>query len=97
MLYFKHAALRCSHGDLRLAGGATPNEGRVEICFNETWGTVCDDAWGNEDANVVCAQLGYGRLGKLTVTCHRKTTNPCSLLFGYQATIECTSGYDKQQ
>lgn len=72
MLYFKHAALRCSHGDLRLAGGATPNEGRVEICFNETWGTVCDDAWGNEDANVVCAQLGYGQLGKLKVTYHRK-------------------------
>lgn len=59
-----HAALRCLDGELRLIGGSTPNEGRVEICFNETWGTVCDDHWGSHDASVVCGQLGYARTGK---------------------------------
>ena len=46
-------------GDIRLQGGAgSRNEGRVEICHRETWGTVCDDFWGDVNAKVVCRQLG---------------------------------------
>ena len=49
----------CSTGDIRLVGGTTPNRGRVEVCLNNVWGTVCDDFWSGVDANVACRELGY--------------------------------------
>ena len=60
----------CNDTDVRLADGTqSVNEtfGRVEICFGEIWGTVCDDSWDNGDAAVVCRQLGLSSEGE-TVT-----------------------------
>ena len=53
----------CSDGDIRLVGGNTDNEGNVQICYNNAWGSVCDDYWGIADSNVVCRQLGYQPYG----------------------------------
>ena len=59
----------CSDGDVRLVGGPTPEGqvplmGRIEVCINEAYGTVCDSGFGREEASVVCGQLGFSRIRK---------------------------------
>ena len=54
----------CTDGQLRLVGGANIREGRVEICINNAWGTICrDDVFSRQDAIVVCTQMGFSNRG----------------------------------
>ena len=55
----------CTDGSIRLVGGESDREGRVEVCYSHVWGTVCDNRWGYSDAVVVCQQLGFQRFGNI--------------------------------
>ena len=54
----------CLHGQLRLVNGSIPNAGRLEICIMDQWGTICNDGWTHDNAEVACRQLGYSTDGK---------------------------------
>ncbi len=58
-----NAGVGCTEREIQLSGGADYTEGRVEICLDDEWGTVCDRMWGVTDAAVVCRQLGLASLG----------------------------------
>ena len=57
----------CTDGDIRLVGGSTIYQGRVEVCVNRAWGTVCGYSWSWNDAKVVCNQIGAQSFG---ITCY---------------------------
>ena len=57
----------CSHGELRLVGGENNTLGRVEVCINNAWGTVCNSRFGTNDARVICKQLGFSNIGNNNV------------------------------
>ena len=74
----------CSSGDIRLAGsGSSSTQGRVEICHNNQWGTVCDDSWDSNDAQVACRQLKYSTYGKLLYS-YSQTEQSALILALYQ-------------
>lgn len=59
--------LRLDHcnksGTVQLRG--SPNQGRVEVCDNGLWGTLCTDFWDYTEASVICKQLGYSPYGMI--------------------------------
>ncbi len=66
---------------MRLAGGSSPSNGRVEVCFGGQWGSVCSyyRVWDSLNAAVVCNQLGFPKNSEYATTAY---------LFCVQSTFE---------
>ena len=84
-------ASNCSTGDVRLVGSGDGDEGRLEVCVNKAWGTVCSDEFDTTDASVACQSLnGFDGSGKqkiihLFTFCTLKIKAPEILTSGYES------------
>ena len=64
-----HDTVLCSDGDIRVIGETEDDlkdgclRGRVELCLGGRYGTICEERWNNQDASVVCRQLGFPPFG----------------------------------
>jgi len=58
-------SISCTPVRVRLVGGRSPREGRLEVHYNGIWGTICHGGFSGADASVVCYMLGYGRSGRV--------------------------------
>ena len=77
----------CTAGSIRLVSGSTPQEGLVQVCYNNHWGEICPISWGREEAHVVCRQLGLPTVGAF----HNNTFGK-----GYVLTVNFTTAYNCQ-
>ena len=58
----------CNTGDVQLvSSGFSASRGTVQLCYNHTWGSVCDNGWDTNEATVVCHQLGYNGMFSFVV------------------------------
>ena len=61
----------CFENTIRLTDGQDEHEGRVEVCSNGVWGTICDGGyWDSNDSAVVCKQLGFQNPSKIKNICY---------------------------
>ena len=81
-IYYSHAdyqATGCEDGEVRLTHrGNTKATGRIQLCLNNTWGTVCSDSIADHFASgsVVCRQLGFGGEGRCLPV---QSASPCTI------------------
>ena len=82
-------AVPCSDRDVRLVA-SYPRTGRIELCLNNSWGTICTNTWNNLDASVACREFGYSPYGLiysnyfvLTETMFTNSTGSIALFGGY--------------
>ena len=53
----------CINGSVRVIGGGSAYEGEVQVCVNQDWVSLCDSDWSDQEASVVCKQLGFSGIG----------------------------------
>ena len=72
LLFCDVLAALCKSGTIRLVSKGNSHfrsYGRVEICIDQAWSTICDEYFDSSDASVICHQLGFSRYGNIIKKC----------------------------
>ena len=65
---FTTVGMECVEGEVRMIGGEKEGEGRVELCVDGFWGTVCGDGFDQKAAFVICRHFGFHKTARMWVT-----------------------------
>ena len=85
----------CVTGTVRLTNGFRPSQGRVEVCQDGVWGTVCDLGWDVNDAMVVCREIGFSVIGAAAKTGNFFTPTADEIVPIYYFNVMCNSTEDR--
>ena len=84
-MYCTYLYIACTNDDVRLAGGSSNTNGRVELCLNGEWGTICENFWDARDARVICRHLGFESETAIGIHGYGGGTGPI-----HRNLVECT-------
>jgi hypothetical protein len=76
----------CETGSIKVVDGQDTSDGRIEICFDNLWGTICSQSWDKNDALIACKQLGFSTEFALSFS---KTTSAAVSGYNHFGSVTC--------
>ena len=96
IFHFLATVQNCTDWDIRLVGGFSPLQGRVEVCYMKQWGTICGSSYVRALANVICRQLGYSYFNSTLYSFYNFGMRSKGI-FLYTSTLFCTGNETRLQ
>ncbi|XP_064397372.1 scavenger receptor cysteine-rich domain superfamily protein-like isoform X2 [Halichondria panicea] len=95
----KHATVQCSSAnctdsDIRFVGGATDNEGKVEICNDSRWIAICSNGWTEQDAGQMCQKFGFASIGAEVLVFNPRRVPTINCTISNSGDLSCNESCD---
>ncbi|XP_064397420.1 uncharacterized protein LOC135344187 isoform X6 [Halichondria panicea] len=84
----------CADRDIRLVGGATDNEGRVEMCTDRRWMAICSNASTEQDAGQMCQEFRFASIGAEVLVFNPRRVPTINCTIGDSGDLSCNESCD---